>query len=319
MADSIISLASARAVVSNYIPKNEQDCTIPLFQALLDHAPTEQGQRNICRQILECEEGAHDKRHATQRLQGLAEWYKFGLLVPMKTRSCRTPKASDCPSRTESTDQEVLDNLVVGEDIAVNQRDVKKAALCRDNHRSVLSGLVDEGSILEGLVPDTDDTTFTEAAHIIPFSLGNQNALVWTVLESFSGWEVASLLSGHQINRLENILTLTMLEHWAFGRLTGWLEPVAGEDDTYRVCSSRKHHDFPEGKVVHFTTTNSKLPLPDPRFIAIHAACAKVLHASGEMRNLYRMAKEYEEALVLAPDGSSEALDFALKALAARY
>ncbi|CAE6411854.1 unnamed protein product [Rhizoctonia solani] len=92
MADSVTSLASARAVVDNYIPKHERDGTNPLLLALLDHAPTEQGQLNICRRILECEEGANDKHHTAERLKGLADWYKFGLLVPMKTQGCRTPR-----------------------------------------------------------------------------------------------------------------------------------------------------------------------------------------------------------------------------------
>ncbi|CAE6459271.1 unnamed protein product [Rhizoctonia solani] len=224
------TLASAIIVVNDYTPQNPQDITNSFLLALLNNAPTERGQRNICRRVLECEE-AGNKRHVAEKLRSLAEWYMFGLLLPIKVLGVRTPKTSEPPPGQESKDQETsLDRLIPQGEVAVRKHDVKKAALRRDNYRSALSGLVDEQSCRSCLVHDLDKlgTVPTEVAYILPFSLGDcdKQALVWTVLESFCGYDVASLLSGQKIHRLENILTLCMPEHWAFRGLTGWLEAV---------------------------------------------------------------------------------------------
>lgn len=51
--------------------------------------------------------------------------------------------------------------------------------------------------------------------------------------------------------------------------------------------------------------TTSDVPLPDPRYLALHAACAKIAHKSGAAETIDLLLRDYEELLVLSPDGSS--------------
>ncbi|EUC53633.1 hypothetical protein RSOL_014540 [Rhizoctonia solani AG-3 Rhs1AP] len=59
-----------------------------------------------------------------------------------------------------------------------------------------------------------------------------------------------------------------------------WLEPVEGEDNVYNVGRLNPAF-YPEVPPTVTLTTNHHMVLPDPRYLALHAACAKVLHLSG--------------------------------------
>lgn len=48
-----------------------------------------------------------------------------------------------------------------------------------------------------------------------------------------------------------------------------------------------------------------KLPLPDPRLLALHAVCARVAHMSGAAEALDDFDRDVEETSVLARDGAS--------------
>ena len=47
------------------------------------------------------------------------------------------------------------------------------------------------------------------------------------------------------------------------------------------------------------------LPLPNPRYLEIHAACCRVAHMSGAAEYFDRMIRDVEETRVLAEDGGS--------------
>jgi len=64
---------------------------------------------------------------------------------------------------------------------------------------------------------------------------------------------------------------------------------------------------------VCFTSTNPQLELPDPKFIAIHAACCRAAHLSGAAEAVDLLYRDTEKIRVLADDGSSaRLLEFAL-------
>lgn len=69
---------------------------------------------------------------------------------------------------------------------------------------------------------------------------------------------------------------------------------------------------YMEDKVVRFGTTNDLIPLPSPRYLALHAACAQVVHACGVGAFIDRMITDVKELDVLPEDGCSDALLFAL-------
>lgn len=54
------------------------------------------------------------------------------------------------------------------------------------------------------------------------------------------------------------------------------------------------------------------LPVPDPQYLALHAACARVAHLSGAGEYIDKVLREIEETTVLANDGGSKVLYHAL-------
>ena len=76
--------------------------------------------------------------------------------------------------------------------------------------------------------------------------------------------------------------------------------------------------EIPQGEIITFHSADPQIPLPDPRYLAIHAACAKVCHASGAAEVIEKMLREYEEIPVLATDGSSNILEHALHMISVR-
>jgi len=64
---------------------------------------------------------------------------------------------------------------------------------------------------------------------------------------------------------------------------------------------------------VTFTTTDPRLSLPDPRYLRVHAACAKVANLSGAGECIDKIIRDLEDIRVLAADGSSaDVLNYAL-------
>ena len=54
--------------------------------------------------------------------------------------------------------------------------------------------------------------------------------------------------------------------------------------------------------------------MPDPRYLALHAACARVAHLSGAAEYIERRYRELEDIKVLARNGTSaDMLSFALE------
>jgi hypothetical protein len=65
-------------------------------------------------------------------------------------------------------------------------------------------------------------------------------------------------------------------------------------------------------RYVNFTTTTN-YPLPNPEYLKIHAACARVAHLSGAGECMDKVIKDANEIPVLASDGTSaEVLEYAL-------
>jgi hypothetical protein len=94
-----------------------------------------------------------------------------------------------------------------------------------------------------------------------------------------------------------------------FTWLTSNIQPVP---HTYNLRAS--HPGFLRGlpPSVTFTSAVPKFPLPDPRYLALHAACASMAHLSGAAEYIEKSFRKLEDTKVLASNGSSaEALQFA--------
>ena len=56
---------------------------------------------------------------------------------------------------------------------------------------------------------------------------------------------------------------------------------------------------------VTFRSDDPSLPPPNPRYLALHAACAKVAFMSGAAEHIDMIMRDMEDIKVLAADGSS--------------
>ncbi|KAF8604828.1 hypothetical protein BDV93DRAFT_440060, partial [Ceratobasidium sp. AG-I] len=200
--------------------------------------------------------------------------------------------------------------------------------LRRDKYRCIVSGKLDmavrKKRKIKLAVGEEDDVT--QAAHILPFSLARtgdnpaevRRHRVWDVIAQYGGINLDEL-NGNDINRVENVMTLSAKQHKLFGELDMWLASVEDQENTYVVRTAgwvQGNVPVSEEKHVVLTTTDPALGLPDPRYLALHAACAQVWHASGMAEYVENLLWDMEELRVLPEDGCSDLLMFALQAVA---
>ena len=62
---------------------------------------------------------------------------------------------------------------------------------------------------------------------------------------------------------------------------------------------------LPSDGYVTFTAHDGRYPLPDEKLLAVHAAVAAILHASGMAEVIDRILQDRDEMPCLAADGST--------------
>ena len=62
---------------------------------------------------------------------------------------------------------------------------------------------------------------------------------------------------------------------------------------------------LPNDGYVTFTAHDGRCPLPDEKLLAVHAAVAAILHASGMAEVIERILQDRDETPCLAADGST--------------
>jgi hypothetical protein len=152
-------------------------------------------------------------------------------------------------------------------------------------------------------------------------------------MEHFGQVLVVDELNDKAIHNLENILTMHLYKHDLFNQLGIWFEATVGRGfhicetgaeirsmcqplpNQYRVCAADPIDlRGVVSQVVTFTSPDLiNLPLPSPRYLGLHAACARVTHLSGAGGYIEAVLRDLEERWELANDGSTaDALKFAL-------
>ncbi|KAI0760564.1 hypothetical protein C8Q74DRAFT_239368 [Fomes fomentarius] len=263
----------------------------------------------------------------------------------------RTPVATSHSSRSSSLDKAVKS---IRENIEPSPHHGKAYALIRDGYCCMVTGRPDMNCYAlhsDAFISLYGDryVALTQCRHIIPFSVNSFNeerdetfgfnlegtAFFWGILKMF-GYHLQPELAGDKINRLENVMTLSVTIHSLFDNLYLWLEEVKGKENTYRTCLPDRMDVMRNGlsvpPEVHFISHNidllhgssqgpaasdqhesSRLALPNPRYLRLHAACCRVAHLSGAAEYLNEIYRELDEIQVLAADGSSaEVLSVAL-------
>jgi hypothetical protein len=172
--------------------------------------------------------------------------------------------------------------------------------------------------------PSKDVSTTTTAAHIVPFSLMSadtnkalfKKCTIWTVIKSFSSIEFTEL-NGDNINSLTNVFTLDLNVHRFFGELKIWFEAVSGKLNTYKIKKAKEYllrDTVEDGAEVTLKSPNENdFELPDPRYLALHAVLARVVHMAGMAEHLDDIIRKYEDIRVLSDDSGVEYLDGLLR------
>ncbi|KAH9013272.1 hypothetical protein EDB85DRAFT_1877121 [Lactarius pseudohatsudake] len=205
-----------------------------------------------------------------------------------------------------------------------DQKEAKRQALVRDDFQCIVSGEYDSR-----LVKQNDDLRAaayrffpprvgkTQCAHIIPSST-NENILdskdkhehaasFWAILGCFGYTGFPEKMTGKKVHNLDNVMTLGMEIHDSFDQLDMWFE-AKGSPNTYTIKATDtvflakcKAADCK----ITLTSADPRLPLPNPEYLEIHAACCRVAHLSGAGEYMDKVLEDLEDTRVLSQDGSS--------------
>ncbi|THH03489.1 hypothetical protein EW146_g10433 [Bondarzewia mesenterica] len=287
-------------------------------------APAVRGRDNFSNEIKSC---ANE-----EALKKLAMLYINHFVAVRAAKG--TPTPSTHPSRPSFDNSEKTLKYLL-EEAPQNHTTAKAKALIRDGYRCVLTGSYDvtccDTMPTIGELVTTNDLpiTATDAAYIFPEStnveISGENkgaakydfaASVWAVMERFGQVLVAEELNGSAIHRLENVMTMDKTKYFFFDSLRLWLESTVRRiPDRVNSTKLGLRLDIPE--FVTFTTPDPvNLPLPSPKYLHLHATCARVAHLSGGAEHIETVFRDMEELPVLMKDGSSaDVLSYALARL----
>ncbi|KDQ13403.1 hypothetical protein BOTBODRAFT_188638 [Botryobasidium botryosum FD-172 SS1] len=247
-----MSLETAKAKVEAYQDMGAAgDRTKRILQALMLYAPTELGRQNMIMDVNSCDDDV--------QLKALADRYLTGLIIPFKTMGGRTPAVSDHPTAPDADNAEQKNQGAL--QVVHREGKLKDRVLQRDNYRCVITGVRDPILAHNPSERAKRDPPFlhTIAAHIVPFSFAPksesaakivQSSKIFEAISRFGGYPFIDELGGN-INRLENVFTLTGDMHTLFGNLEMWLEPVEGNTNTYRIgCVPHFASALPYGPLI---------------------------------------------------------------------
>ncbi|KAF8575615.1 hypothetical protein K439DRAFT_1369508 [Ramaria rubella] len=289
-----------------------------LLGYMIIYAPTEAGRMNITKELNSCIKGA-------AQLYQLAKFFIDRYLRVFKENKGRAPAAASHFSRPSfDAMQERLKLLL--ECPPKNHSDAKAAALIRDDYHCMVTGVCDMASfkandrVKEMARAKKLKIRPTQCAHIFA-SYTSQNisgenqdgpklnyaASAWAAMERIGSVLLPDELNDAAVHRLENILTLEGGVHEMFDSLYLWFEATVSLNvpNSYHVCSTNPELIEDISSPVIFTSMHPSLPLPDPRYLALHAACAKVAHLSGAGEYVESVYRDMDSAEVLANNGSS--------------
>ena len=151
-------------------------------------------------------------------------------------------------------------------------------------------------------------------------------ATAFATFNRFGYTGIQKELSGTNIHRLENVMTLDVAIHGWLDLMSLWFEAIDGRV-RFRLLSMSVHHRLntryrpqphsyrietrppfvPDASFPREVTFTSQcnLPLPSPKYLRIHAACCRIAHLSGAAEYLDKIYRDEEELSVLSSDGAS--------------
>jgi len=279
-------------------------------------APTDAGRLEISTEIVHCTDDTF--------LQTLANLYKDHFIRCFQVFKDPTLSSSDDTSTSSNDFQDISHGQLF--EMPQNRKEAKARALKRDGYQCMLTGKVDREVVLKNIVELKEDVeaAYTCATHVFDTSMNqyldgdkkHEYAMsIHALCTRYGQIDTTEELNGAAIHRLENILTLCGEIHERFDKLYMWLERKTDDPvHCYRPAAIRPFLLRGVLTEVHFQSPDPKLlPLPDPRYLALHAACARVAHFSGVSEYFRKVSDDMKQVDVLAAGGDSvEALYHAI-------
>ncbi|KAI6098033.1 hypothetical protein EDD17DRAFT_1749693 [Pisolithus thermaeus] len=191
---------------------------------------------------------------------------------------------------------ESVDNLVDKitnelQEAPQNHHTAQIRALARDGFRCVVTkaydmfAAEDNAKLRQTIEKEGASTAVTDCTYVFPLSPGSDSeemyaASVWALLDCFGYHNLRQKLNGDNA-----------VPH------------------KYEIKASKSLHLIHRPKFVTFSAPDpDKYPLPNPTYLAIRAACAKVAHLSGVVEHIRSVLERLEDTRVLAEDGGSSEL-----------
>ncbi|CAE6481682.1 unnamed protein product, partial [Rhizoctonia solani] len=299
--------AVVRSAYERVLPQEDQNPVhIRILGYMLIHAPDEDGRHKIAQDINACATDQDVLELGKSIFKFFAQYFVF--IDMMKSRP---PHIDPCQIQRSGSVTPT----------PATYSEAKNNALVRDNYRCMLTGAIDattydnRPALREQLgnnpPPDVDET---ECWHILPqYIISDIHSAqekridcpaIFKVLERFGGISHHELIE-HGLHHWSNLMTVQLDLRLNLNRFRVWLDPVKGLENTYTI--GRRHPglrpDLPP--TITFTASDPTLPLPDRRYLALHAACAKVAHLSGASEAISLLGNKHEHNGVLSEDGSS--------------
>lgn len=262
-----------------------------------------------------------------EKLRQLVQSIKTGLLIPLKSQGGKTPTEVTPSPRPDL--EESIENLKSLDIEPINgnsQSQLRRHCLERDGYKCFASSKYSQA------YPHPQDalTTYLEAAHIIPFSLGSfqangrsivhRNAVIWVNLRRYFPVLRNMSFAPEQINSDNNVMMLDSQIHREFGQFRLIFEateiPHQYHIKTFPDTLTGPIFFLPKDRIVNFKVHNGSWELPDPRLLQIHASIGNFLHVSGQAEVIDKILGDFEDCDELAPSRSTNVEDLAMTSLA---
>jgi len=138
-------------------------------------------------------------------------------------------------------------------------------------------------------------------------------------MEHFGNILITEELNGPDIHNLTNVITMGIEYHDYFDALKLWFEETVSQIKDLMAAILKQSQEIPNQYMVRARhpaflqgiqmpvvfEPREGLPTPDPRYLRMHAACARVAHLSGAAEHIMNVLKDIEFIDALAWDGSS--------------
>ncbi|KAI6028832.1 hypothetical protein F5J12DRAFT_889345 [Pisolithus orientalis] len=249
-----------------------------------------------------------------RELLQLGEFYYDFFIRSFKSNEGKSPPSSSPLSPHPSDNVAQLIECILQE-APQDRRTAKKHALVRDSFQCPVTKVYDWDAVMCSeememkITCEGAEGGFTQCVHIfLEFTNANITpdstefwatyaASVWGVLDRFGYSALREELNGPNIHRLENIVTMEKSLRIHFDRLWIWFTATE-EPNTYKLEEIR------DWLISRY---------PNPTYLSIHAACAKIAHVSGAGRYIEKIFRCMADVRALSEGGgSAELLDEAI-------